>query len=184
MQIQFRVQGFYQCWAGTSLESWNIHWYWYQRTNQTAIYDLRQDQPRTNTCLVGTWGNTYFILSLYRSQYQVHTCLIWGKNQPWTLIPWPACYVFLLKNNPPPIPGWYHIFFGKRSNISTNLVCSKTHYPHLTCTTVIFTMVSMSVLVDPRHFFEALAGSVFKRDVQTIYVETNIGRVYGFRHTM
>jgi len=129
MQIQFRVQGFYQCWAGTSLESWNIHWYWYQRTNQTAIYDLRQDQPRTNTCLVGTWGNTNFILSLYRSQYQVHTCLIWGKNQPWTLIPWPACYVFLLKNNPPPIPGWYHIFFWEKIQYQYQLGMFKNSLP-------------------------------------------------------
>jgi hypothetical protein len=46
-----------------------IHWPGYERTYQTGT----KYQPQTNTCLVGTWGNTSLILGLYWSQYQVHS---------------------------------------------------------------------------------------------------------------
>lgn len=55
-----------------------IHWPGYERTYQTGT----KYQPQTNTCLVGTWGNTSFILGLYWSQYQVHSIYTCHKYQP------------------------------------------------------------------------------------------------------
>jgi hypothetical protein len=72
-----------QCRAGTRLEPWYIDWYpsRYQTTDHpSSSYDLSQYQPTCtdyqvgpclSSCLVVTWGNTYLILGLYQSQYQV-----------------------------------------------------------------------------------------------------------------
>ncbi len=141
------------------------------RTWGSNTSDLRQYQPHTNTCLVVTLGNTNFILSLYQSQYQLHTCLIWNKNQPWTLIPWPACYVFLLK---------------KQSTTNTRLVSFSFEKIQYQYQLGMFKKLITRTLPAQQWFFlpwyqcrcwltqgtssRHWAGSVFKRDVQTIYV--------------
>jgi hypothetical protein len=114
------------------------------------------------------------------SQYQVHTCLIWDKKSALdpnnnTMTSLLLCF-FTFKT----IHHQYQvgiIFCLKRSNIiSTNLVCSKTHSlpaPYLHAPQQWFLpwyqcRCWLTQGTSSRHYWQA---SVFKRDVQTIYVE-------------